>query len=95
MKTRLEILGLAQEVAAAVADSRELHDLLRCEAELGSRVSGPLEPDDPDPRVQAYVEAKRRAERLVQQVTYVFLFPLTGRLAPTSNRPADCDGCGA
>ncbi len=95
MRTRIEILRLAQEVADAVADSKEMQDLLRCEAQLGPLATGPLDPDDPDPRVQAYVEAKHRAERLLQQVTGVFLFPLTGRLSPAPSRERGCEGCGA
>ena len=95
MKTRLEILRLAQDVADAVADSKEMHDLLECEARLGPLAAGPLDPDDPDPRVQAYVEAKLKAERLLQQVTGVFLFPLTGHLAPAQARDRGCEGCGA
>jgi len=95
MRTRIEILRLAQEVADAVADSKEMQDLLRCEAQLGPLAAGPLDPDDPDPRVQAYVEAKQRAERLLQQVTGVFLFPLTGHLSPAQSRDRGCEGCGA
>ncbi len=95
MKTRLEILRLAQELADAVSDSKEMHDLLTCEAELGPLALGPIDPDDPDPRSQAYAEAKHRAERLLQQVTSVFLFPLTGHLSPERGQDDGCSSCGA
>ena len=95
MRSRLEILRLAQEVADAVAESKEIQELLRCEAELGPRAATKLDPEDPDPCVQAYLAAKHGAERLLQQVTGVFLFPLTGHLAPTPSRDTGCDGCGA
>ena len=95
MKSRLEILRMAQEVADAVAESKEIQELLRCEAQLGGRGEAALDPDDPDPCVQAYLAAKHSADRLLQQVTGVFLFPLTGHLAPAQSRSGGCDGCGA
>ena len=95
MRTRLEILQLAQQVADAVGDSQEMQDLLRCEAALGSRAEAPLAEDDPDPRVQEYLAAYRSMERLLQQVTGVFLFPLTGRVGPERRQERPCDGCGA
>ncbi len=95
MKSRLEILRLAQELADAVSDSKEVLDLLAREAELGPLALGPIDPDDPDPRVQAYADAKYRAERLLQQVTSVFLFPLTGHLSPEQRQDGGCSSCGA
>ncbi len=95
MRTRIEILRLAQEVADAVADSQEMRDLLACERALGGRRAEDLDADDPDPGVQAYILAKRSAERLLQQVTGVFLHPLTGHLMPTPARDKSCEGCGA
>ncbi len=95
MRTRLEILRLAQEVADAISDSKEMQELLAAEAALGGTVPDPLNPDDPDPRVRAYVDAKHRAERLLQQVTSVFLFPLTGHLSPEPSQDKGCQSCGA
>ncbi len=94
MKSRREILRAARTLAAAVSESEEILALQRCEAELGELRGAANFGDLEDPRVVAYVTAKERAERLVNQVTSVFLFPLTGSLRRTQDAAgAGCAGC--
>ena len=78
MRSRQEILRLARDLADAVGASAEIAELQRCEAALGELRGADLADVPDDPRAVAYLQAKARAERLIQQVTSVFLFPLTG-----------------
>lgn len=94
MKTRGEILQAARALAAAVAESEEIIELQRCEAELGPLREAPLDSQSEDPRVLRYLEAKERAERLLHHVTTVFFFPLTGNLIEAGGEQG-CAGCGA
>ncbi|MDA8346035.1 MAG: hypothetical protein M0Z66_11195 [Thermaerobacter sp.] len=94
MKTRQEILHIARALADAVSDSSELQELQRCEAELGELLGADFSEYPDDPRVVAYAAAKERAERLIHQVTSVFLFPLTGSLQPAQTiGVGGCSGC--
>ena len=95
MTTRREIMAAARALAAAVADSAELSALQRCEAALGERRAD-LEAHVDEPEVQQYLAAREAAERLLQQVTSVFIFPLTGQLLQGDAAGAagdDCGGC--
>lgn len=94
MKTRKEVLRCARDLAEAVGESVEIQELQRCEAALGELAAEDLVGHAEDPRVIAYVQAKDRAERLIHQVTSVFLFPLTGSLQPArAAAGAGCAGC--
>jgi hypothetical protein len=92
VRSRQDILRCARELAQAVAESSELTELQRCEAAL-AKAGGLDALEAEDPVSLAYTAAKENAERLIRQVTSVFLFPLTGSLQTESGAQEGCAGC--